>query len=188
MTNIYHKIWHQFSNNIPKWISIAFIFFGFIFNPINIKAQESFDKAEALYIYNFTRHIGWPMASMTGDFLIGVLGDKSLYEIINALSTDKSVGIHPIVVKYFDAPSEIINCHILVIGAKYRSKTEDIKSSYGNYPTLLVNAGESRITKVSCVGFRMVDDKMKFEMYRTNIKNAGLIISAQQEKWAIILD
>lgn len=150
--------------------------------------QESFDKAEALFIYNFTRHIGWPVSSLNGEFVIGLVGDKSLYDELVSTTSGKSVGANLIVVKNFNSLTDISNCHILIIGAKFRSKSEDIKNSLGKSPTLLINSGDSRITKVAGIGFRMVEDKMKFEIYKNNIKNAGLVLSAQLEKMAIVLD
>lgn len=154
----------------------------------NTLAQESFEKAQALFIYNFTRFIGWPIESLSGEFVIGVLGDKSLYEAVFVTTMGKSVGVNKIVVKSFSTPEEHTPCHILVIGVKYRSKTEEIKNKLGNAPTLMINAGDGRISKASGIGFKMVDDKMKFEMYLSNIKNAGLVVSSQLEKMGIILD
>jgi hypothetical protein len=153
-----------------------------------LSAQDSFEKAEALFIYNFTRYMAWPTTCFSGEFVISVLGDKSLVNELESITSGKAVGANKIILKTCTAPSEITKSHIIIIGSKFRSSTEEIKNSCGDFPSLIINSGDGRITKFAGLGFKVVDDKMRFEMYKNNIKNVGIQVSIQLEKMAIILD
>ena len=42
-------------------------------------AQVEMSRAQANFIYNFTKFFDWPQTEKSGDFVIGVLGSKSLF-------------------------------------------------------------------------------------------------------------
>ena len=151
-------------------------------------AQVEISKAEALFIYNFTKGISWPESSLKGEFVIGVVGDKDLYNELDALTKNKNVGMNKISVKYFAKPTEVSDSHILIVGDRYASNFEQIKLAVGSFPSLLINTRDGMTSKGSGINFRVVDDKMKFVMSKSNIKNCGLVIDSRLEKMAILVD
>ena len=49
-------------------------------NSFSQNEVSTIEKAEALFIYNFSRHIGWPESSFTSDeFIIGVVSNKTVF-------------------------------------------------------------------------------------------------------------
>ena len=57
-----------------------------------IFSQTELGKAQAFFIYNFSRLIKWPASYSQGDFVIGVLGDSQTYQNLVELTKDKKVG------------------------------------------------------------------------------------------------
>lgn len=149
----------------------------------------SVEKAEALFIYNFSRHIGWPEASLTsGEFVISVIGNKSLYNEILNLSVNKTVGKNKIVVKYVATPAEATNSHMLVIGSKFRKNAEELKTKFSSFPTLIINSGDNNSVASVGIGFKMVDQKMNYLVNRNNIKSKGLTMSKRLEEMAMLVE
>jgi hypothetical protein len=155
---------------------------------VNSFAQVGIEKAEALFIYNFTKGISWPASSLNGEFVIGVVGDKYLFDELETLTKSKSVGTNKISVKYFAKPAEIVNSHILVVGNRFSGSFEQIKASTGSFPSLFINTSDGMTAKGSGIDFRLIDDKMKFVMSTANIKNRGLLIDSRLEKMAILIN
>lgn len=147
------------------------------------------EKAEALFIYNFSRHIGWPESSFNSDeFVIGVVGDKLLFHEISKITKDKQVGKNKIVVKYFASSDEVVNSHMLVIGDKFRNNIELYKSKLSSFPTLFINSGNNNSVNNTCISFKQVDQKMSYILSRNNIKNKGLIMSKRLEEMALAVE
>jgi hypothetical protein len=168
-----------------KSIGIAIIA---LFLSVNSFAQVEIPKAEALFIYNFTKGISWPESSLKGEFVIGVVGDRDLYNELEVLTKNKNVGLNKISLKYYAKPSEIVSSHVLIVGDRYAGSFDQIKSSAGTFPTLFINTRDGMTAKGSGISFRLVDDKMKFVMSTSNIKNRGLQIDSRLEKMAILVD
>jgi hypothetical protein len=60
---------------MKKMISI--IIFCFIL--FNLYSQNTIQRTQAMFIYNFTRLIEFPAETKTNDFVIGVYGSKDAY-------------------------------------------------------------------------------------------------------------
>jgi hypothetical protein len=155
---------------------------------VKIFAQVDVSKAEALFVYNFTKGISWPETSLKGEFVIGVVGDRDLYNELDVLTKNKNVGANKISVKYFGKPNEITNSHILIVGDKFAASFDQIKSSVGTFPSLFINTKDGMALKGSGINFRLFDDKMKFVMNTSNIKSKGLTVDSRLEKMAILVN
>ena len=94
-------------------------FYGVLFLSISIFtsaiSQTGIPRAQAMFIYNFSRLIEWPANYKSGPFVIGVLGNSNTYTELVTYTENKSVGSQPIQVKKFDDIAEIGTCHILFV-------------------------------------------------------------------------
>ena len=166
---------------------IVIFIIAFLFG-IKSFAQYEIQRAQALFIYNFTKGISWPETSLKGEFVIGVVGDKDLFLEIESLTKNKKVGMNTIVVKYFVKPAQVAESHILVVGDKYASNFDQIKEAMGSFPSLFINTRDGISPKGSGINFRIIDDKLKFAMSTTNIKSSGLVVDSRLEKMAYLVN
>src|SRR6056297_789199 len=91
---------------------------------LKVDAQE--EKYITLYIYNFTKYIEWPDEYKGDDFVIDILGHKSVYERLKPMLEEKQRGSQNFVVNNPTQVSEINeDCHILFVGHWQSKKIQE---------------------------------------------------------------
>lgn len=123
-----------------------------------------------LFVYNFTRLLDWPESAKTGDFVIQVLGHKSVYDELTRLTQEKKVGFQTIMVQSISSPDQI-NTHaqIIFVGHWQSKYLKDILNKVGTNPCLIVTEMEGLLDQGSAVNFIIRDNKMVFEVKTSNI-------------------
>lgn len=88
-------------------------------------------KAQANFIYNFTKFFDWPQSEKTGDFVIGVYGSRDLANELEKVTNGKKNVTQDIVVKNFSSFNQITKCHVLFVDNVNTSKISTIHSKSG---------------------------------------------------------
>jgi hypothetical protein len=140
-------------------------------------SQSDLGKAQAYFLYNFSRLIKWPANYTQGDFVIGVLGNSRTYPNLVILTANKRVGMQRMVVKKFSTPEELTDCHMLLIAADKSSRINEINRRLANKHTLIISESDGLINSGSAIGFLVIDDKLKFKMNVNNAEKYDLIVS-----------
>lgn len=102
-------------------------------------AQSSVEQAQAIFIYNFTRLIEWPVEYKSGDFVIGVLGSSDVYIETKNYVSGKTVGNQQIVVKNISSIDDANKCHILFVSYGKTKEIPNIIEKFGNLKTLIIS-------------------------------------------------
>lgn len=144
-----------------------------------VQAQQEVDYAiHANIIYHFTKYIDWPANKKNGDFIIGVIGESSLYDELKKNVASKTVGKQKIVIEKFSASSVSFKCQILFIGEDENRSLKKINAATIGNPVLLVTEnGPAR--KGSCINFVIMQEHLKLEINKINIENRGLSIATE---------
>ena len=142
-----------------------------------IFSQTELGKAQAFFIYNFSRLIKWPASYSQGDFVIGVLGDSQTYQNLVELTKDKKVGTQPMVVKKFSSAKELTDCHILFIASDNSNRINEINNIVKSKHTLIISESSGLINRGSAIDFLIVDNKLKFKMNPENAQKYDLVVS-----------
>lgn len=135
------------------------------------------EKLQAVFIYNFTKYINWPVAYQTGDFKIGVLGSKAMTEELSQIAQKRKVGIRSIVVENYATVEDIQKCQMLYVGSGKSSLISKAVLKLSLEPTVIISASEGGLKKGSSINFIVEGGKQKFEIKSSNIKKNGLKIS-----------
>jgi hypothetical protein len=152
-------------------------------------AQDA--KYKALFIYNFTKQIEWPESEKSGDFVICVVNHSELYNQLVTITNGKKVGNQNIIIKKLKGIEEVEKCHILFLSTSSSSGSnmESILSKIGNNSaTLIVTERSGMTTKGACINFLIQEDKIKFELSKSNASQRGLKISSYLENIAILIN
>ena len=152
--------------------------------PILSFAQTDIARAEALFIYNFSRLIEWPANYKSGPFVIGVLGDAPITEQLKSFTSGKQVGTQPISIKNFGSPAEISTCHILFIPFSETKYLPNILSQLANKSTLIVTEKNAAIQQGSAINFVVIGDKLKFELSPENAQKYNIKLSSKLNEMA----
>jgi hypothetical protein len=149
---------------------------------INTIAQE--EKTISAAIYNFTHYIEWPAENVSGDFIIDVIGHKSVYEKLKEITAGRTVGKQNIVVRFLESVSNITQSHILFVGFWQSKDIAKAIEKIGNAHTLIISEKDGLIDVGSVINFVIRNTQIKFEIKRANIQKYGLTLSKDIEQMA----
>jgi hypothetical protein len=150
--------------------------------------QTGIPKAQSMFIYNFSRLIEWPASYKSGDFVIGVLGNSTVFNELQTFTASKKVGTQNISVEKFSDPSEITNCHILFVSFGKSNKMGEILTSIGNSSTLIIGEKNGLTSSGAAINFVIQQDKLKFEMNVDHATKNGLKVSSSLQNMAILVN
>jgi hypothetical protein len=161
---------------------IALIFCCTVY--VNIFAQTDIPKAQAMFIYNFSRLIEWPSSYKSGPFVVGFLGSSTTFEQMESFSTGKNVGSQPISVQKYATVADISTCHILFVPFSKTKDMVNILSKIQGKSTLIITEKNGAINDGAALNFVVVDDKLKFEFKPDNAVKYQLKVSSKLNEMA----
>ena len=147
-------------------------------------AQTGIPRAQAMFIYNFSRLIEWPDSYKSGPFIIGVYGSSPTLTELETYTTNKAVGSQPIQVRKFNSPAEIANCHILFIPFGKTKEIPDVTQAIGSKSTLIIAEKNGAIEEGAAINFLIVGDKLKFEIKPSNATDRRIKMSSKLSEMA----
>jgi hypothetical protein len=151
-------------------------------------AQErAVHEVYSMMVFNFTRYVQWPDNDVSGQFVIGVIGNNDIYNTLNSWYAGKPRGSKTYLIKKFNSAAEITDCHVLFID---RSKSGEFDAANGKVKgkgTLVVTDKNGLGEKGSAINFKTVDNKLKFELNQKVIETSNLKVSSSLTSLAILI-
>jgi hypothetical protein len=157
---------------------------GMFYLILPLQAQTEIPKAQAMFIYNFSRLVEWPVAYKSGPFVIGVLGGSSVADELEVYAKGKKVGTQEIQIKRYKTLQEIAVCHILFVPFSRTKQMADIQSAMLGKNTLLITEKNGALNEGSAINFIILADRIKFELQTENITKYGLKYSSKLQEMA----
>lgn len=155
---------------------------------LTTQAQERpTHELHSMMIYNFLKYVQWPGEMNTGEFTIGVIGDDDVYNTLNTWYGNKTRGDKTLIVKKYNSVAEIGNIQLLYIGGKAANNFEEIKSKIDGQSTLTVSDKNGLGQKGSCINFKVVGGRLKFELNQAAVDANNLKVSSQLSSMAILI-
>jgi len=142
-------------------------------------------QLHTVYIYSFIRYVQWP--SSQGDFVIGVVGESPVIEHLKKMAAAKKAGTRDIVIKEFASSASVTGTDILFIAESSSGNFDEVKSKVSSTNTLLITESEGLGMKGSAINFVIRNGKLAFELNRNSVDEAGLKVSTELTRLAIII-
>ncbi len=139
-------------------------------------------ETESAMIHNFTKFIEWPQSALGAPgapVFVGVRGDDLLLPVLAAALRDKTIYGHPIVVRRFDADSELKSCAVLVVGIANRRELRRIMQSIGRAPVLTVGEGAQFTQSGGVIALIREGTRIRFEINPDAADRAHLTVSSK---------
>ena len=146
-------------------------------------AQVGIDKAEAMFMYNFTKFFDWPQSEKSGDFVMGVLGSRNVSNELERITTGKKNVTQNIVVKYFKNMEEVTKCHVIFVDVTKAGSLANIHSKTGIH-CLIISNSMSAIDKGAVIQFLTEGDRLKYDFSKSNALKHGLKYHSKVEEMA----
>lgn len=152
-------------------------------------AQEDrpIHEVYSMMVFNFTRYVQWPDHDKAGDFVIGVIGNGDMFNTLNTWYGGKAKGTKTYVVKKFNSAAEVTDCHIVFIDKSKSGEFETVKAKVSGKGTLVITDKNGLGEKGSCINFKTVNDKLRFELNQQAIEASNLKVSGALSSMAILI-
>jgi hypothetical protein len=147
-------------------------------------------QVKAAFLYNFTKFVEWPASRFsdnTSPIVITVLGRNPFGEELNSIVRERKVNGRGLVVKIIDSADEATASHLLFVGADAEDRLSGKMDALQKSGVLTVGESPRFIASGGIINFTLEADKVRFQINPQAGEQAGLKISAQLLKLAVIV-
>lgn len=141
----------------------------------------------SMMVFNFIKYVQWPDHDKSGEFVIGVVGNTEMYNTLNTWYGGKPKGSKTYVVKKFNSAAEVGDCHVVFMDKNKSGEFDALKTKLAGKGTLLVTDKGGLGQKGSCINFKTVNDKLRFELNQSAIDASNLKVSGALSSMAILI-
>jgi hypothetical protein len=146
------------------------------------KAGGLEQAVKAAYVYNFTRFVSWPADSpfaRAPAFTIGVMGEDSLADAIEATVRHRRVDGRPFLVRRFHAAESVEPCDLLYVGDAWPGSLHELLEQLQGWPVLTVGDAPGFASRGGVIGLFLGDNRVRFEVSIDAAQAADLQVSSK---------
>jgi hypothetical protein len=159
-----------------------------VLTAVSANAQERPPhEIHSAMLYNFIKYVQWPNEGEAGEFVVGVIGDDNVFNTLKQWYDGKPKGNKKYVIKKLSNPAEAADCQVVYVGKSKNRDFDTIKGSITGKSVLTITDGNGLGQKGSCINFKVVDGKLKFELNQATVSGANLKVSTQLSSMAILI-
>ncbi len=170
---------------VRKLLSIVLLGAFFIAGSGNYDTQA---KIKAIYISRFPKYIQWPKEYRESTFVIGVLGESSMFQELTNMAPKMSVNGQKVEVVKFNSSTDISKCHMLYVPRDSKTGLSTVIGKISGFSTLLVTEKPGLATQGAAINFVVVQNRQKFELNEANAEKYNLRVSQSLEALAIVVN
>lgn len=165
-----------------------YLFSGLVFMFFVSMAYSQDAKFKALFMYNFTKYLEWPVEKQKGEFVIGVFGSSPIIDELSIIAQKKKVGAQPIVVRQIGTYTEMKGCNILYVPENRSAKIEEIVANCSGRGTVLISDKEGFAKTYAGLNYVKVNGKQSFEINKSNLEKMGVKVNSVLLSLGIVVD
>ena len=144
-------------------------------------------EIHAAMLYNFIKYVQWPNETEAGEFVVGVMGEENVFNTLKAWYDGKPKGNKKYVVRKLENAEQAADCQVVYIGKSKNREFDNIKTSTSGKSVLTITDGNGLGQKGSCINFKVIDGKLKFELNQGTFNTSNLKVSNQLSSMAILI-
>lgn len=144
-------------------------------------------EIHAAMLYNFIKYVQWPNEAEAGEFVVGVMGEDDVFNTLKTWYDGKPKGSKKYVIKKLSSAAEASTCQVVYLGKSKSREFENIKNSVTGKSVLTITDGNGLGQKGSCINFKVIDGKLKFELNQSTVTSSNLKVSGQLSSMAIMI-
>ena len=154
----------------------------------SVSAQERPPhEIHSAMLYNFIKYVQWPNEGDGGDFIVGVIGDDNVFNTLKQWYDGKPKGSKKYVIKKLSSADDASTCQVVYVGKSKSRDFENVKNSVTGKSILTITDGNGLAEKGSCINFKVVDGKLRFELNQGVVSSSNLKVSGQLSSMAILI-
>jgi hypothetical protein len=149
--------------------------------------QRPMHEVYSMMVFNFVKYVQWPSNDDSKEFVIGVVGSNEIYNTLNSWYGGKSKGNKTYVIKKFNSAAELTDCQVVFIDHNKSSEFDAVHNKVKGKGTLVVTDRNGLGSRGSCINFKMVDEKLRFELNQQAMEASNLKVSSSLSSMAILI-
>ena len=146
-------------------------------------------EIKAAFLYNFAKFVTWPentFSDQQSPLIIGILGEDPFEGALKSIE-GKMVKGRKIIIKQFNTEKDIDICHVLFISSSEKDRLHQLFNNGLSGKKILTVGNMAQFTQSGgVINFVIRKNKTKFEISRKSVEHAGLTLSSQLLKLAIV--
>jgi hypothetical protein len=171
---------------MKNWIALSLL--GIIAFPEAFsQTDKPMSEIHAQMIYNFVKYIQWPNDSEPGEFVVGILGEDDVFGTLKNYYDGKPKGAKKYVIKKLSNAEESGACNVVYLGKNKSGQFENVKNAIAGKPVLTITDSPNLGRKGSCINFKVMDGKLRFELNQASVTSSTLKVASQLSSMAILL-
>jgi hypothetical protein len=149
----------------------------------SVRAQSVADEyqVKAAYLLNFARFVEWPIDALpaASQLEIGIVGDNPFGAALEEVMRGRSANGHPIHLRHLHWDDVLTSCQIIFISASEEAHLPEILRHLGQDSVLTVSDIDRFSLRGGVIEFRMVGNRVRFDINREPAIAARLTISSK---------
>jgi hypothetical protein len=144
-------------------------------------AAASEERVKAASLYKFLNYISWPPTAFLkpdAPYVIGVAGADEVADNLEQLVAGHRVADRQVAVRRVRPGEPPAGVHVLFVGRGERHRLPQILRHLQGQPVLVVTEGEGG-TAGGMINFRVVDERVRFEVALEPVEKAGLKLDSR---------
>lgn len=150
-----------------------YVLISFVFVNTSVAQEEKF---KAIFIYNFTKYIDWPV-NQNSDFTIAIVGKSPIEQELKNIANKMKVGNKTIVIKTYSSIFEITNAQIVFLSDK-GVNISDAFIKAREIKCLLISNIPNSCKQGAGINFITKNGNLSFEISEKNINMSGLYVNS----------
>ena len=142
-----------------------------LFNSNNLFGQKFTEyEVKSAYLFNFTKFVEWPASAFENSnspYVIGIYKNDGFGLVLNNTISGRQVNGRNVIIKYFDKPQEINDCHILFFPKISKYELINVLKVLEKKPILTVGNGIEDF----CETGGIINFSQQYSRYRFEINN-----------------
>lgn len=124
-------------------------------------------NVKAAFLYKFLGYVDYPDSVAPGvgePLVIGILGADDVAEELGRITVGRNMNGRAVVVRKLRSPEAAGKVHMLFIGEEDSAETEKALAAVRQMPVLTVTESGHNLRQDSVINFRVVDERVRFEV------------------------
>ncbi len=145
------------------WLSLFLLYFS------GPTASGQDEKFKALFMFNFTKYLEWPVEKQSGNFIIGIYGNSNILSELSVIAQKRKIGNQTMELRKIYTFQEARNCHILFIPHNRSAHLNEILKEIGKASVVVITEAPGMAEKGSGLNYIITNGNLNFEISKKHL-------------------
>jgi len=170
-----------------KTVKVVLAGFAMMVGSVAFAQERPLHEVYSMMVFNFVKYVQWPANENSKEFVIGVVGSDDIYNTLNTWYAGKAKGAKTYVIKKFKNAAEVTGCQVIFIDRSKSNEFDAVNNKVKGKGTLVVTDRNGLGSKGSCINFKTVDEKLRFELNQQAMEASNLKVASALSSMAILI-